>query len=91
MSTTAITLGIDEERVSLALQEASGKLESTSGEVVLDFSSVRRIDSAGLRALENLARIADEKAVKIVLHGVNVNVYKVLKLVRLTRNLTFMQ
>lgn len=64
------------------LQEALGKLDSARGELVLDFSSVRRIDSSELRALENLAKVAEEKSVKVALKGVNVDVYKVLKLSR---------
>src|ERR1039458_4797910 len=44
---------------------------------------VRRIDSSELRALENLAKVAEEKSVKVALSGVNVDVYKVLKLVKL--------
>jgi len=86
---TAVFLNIDEARVVPALIEAGEKLDGTEGEAVLDFSSVRRIDSAGVRALEELARVADEKSVKIVLRGVNVDVYKVLKLIKLTRRFSF--
>ena len=39
--------------------------------------------------MEELARLADEKAVKIVLRGVNVDVYKVLKLVKLSPRFNF--
>jgi hypothetical protein len=39
--------------------------------------------------MEEFARIADEKAVKVVLRGVNVDVYKVLKLVKLTQRFSF--
>ena len=85
----AVFLNIDEERIVPALQEAGGNLDCAQGEAVLDFSSVRRIDSSGLRALEEFARIADEKAVKVVLRGVNVDVYKVLKLVKLTQRFSF--
>ena len=53
------------------------------GEAILDFSSVRRIDPSALQAMEEFVRIADDKAVKVVLRGVNVDVYKVLKLVKL--------
>ena len=60
------------------------------GEVVLDFSSVRRIDPSALRAMEKLAGIADDKAVKVVLRGVNVDIYKVLKLVKLTPRFSFL-
>jgi len=49
------------------LQEAGKNLTAADGETVLDFSSVRRIDATALRALEEFARVADEKAVKVVL------------------------
>ena len=44
-----------------ALQEAGEKLDGAEGEVVLDFSSVRRIDPSAVRALEELAGMADDK------------------------------
>lgn len=83
MATIATLIKIDEQRVVQVLQEAGKKLDG--GEVVLDFASVRRIDAGALRALEGFAGIADEKAVKVGLRGVNVDVYKVLKLARLAR------
>lgn len=89
MAMTAVFLNIDDQRVVSALQEAGEKLDSTQGETALDFSSVRRIDSSALRALEEFARLADEKTVKVVLRGVNVDVYKVLKLMKLTRRFSF--
>ena len=89
MSMTAVFLNIDEARVVAALREAGEKLDGTEGEAVLDFSSVRRIDPAALRALEDIARAADEKNVKVVLRGVTVDVYKVLKLMKLTPRFSF--
>jgi anti-anti-sigma regulatory factor len=89
MAITAVVLSIDEERAVLALQEAGENLDRTQGEAVLDFSSVRRIDSNVLQALEEFARIAQEKAVKVALRGVNVDVYKVLKLIKLTSRFSF--
>ena len=89
MATIAVWLKIDEERVVQALHEAAEKLDSVEGEVALDFSSVSRIDSSALRALEEFARLADDKGVKVVLRGVNVSVYKVLKLVKLTSRFSF--
>jgi anti-anti-sigma regulatory factor len=80
---------IDGERVVHALEEFRDKLGSADREVVLDFSSVRRIDTSAIRAMEDLAVIADEKAVKIVLRGVNVDIYKVLKLVKLAPRFSF--
>jgi anti-anti-sigma regulatory factor len=89
MATSAVLLNIDGERVVSALQAAREKLDSAASEAILDFSSVRRIDSKALQSIEELARIADEKAVKVVLRAVNVDVYRVLKLVKLTRRFSF--
>ncbi len=90
--TTALPVcfGIDVERVAQSLQQAGEKVEPGAGEVVLDFSDLRRVDPSGLRALEQLARMADEKSVKVTLRGVNVEVYKVLKLSRLTSRFSCM-
>ena len=82
-------LNIDETRVRQALQEAGDKLDGTEGEAVLDFSSVRRIDPSTLLALEAFAGTAEKKAVKVVLRGVNIDVYKVLKLMKLTPRFSF--
>ncbi len=80
---------IDEKHAISALQEAGEKLDGSDGDAVLDLSSVRRVDSSMLRALEEFARVAEQKVVKVVLRGVNVDVYKVLKLVKLTRRFSF--
>jgi anti-anti-sigma regulatory factor len=89
MSAIALFRKIDEKRVAAALQEATDTLDSAGGVAILDFASVRQIDSGALRALEDVARVADEQDVKIVLRGVNVDVYKVLKLVKLTQRFSF--
>ena len=89
MAMIPVFLNIDEERVVLDLQEAGGNLDGTQGEAVLDFSSVRRIDSSALQAIEEFARIADDKAVKVVLRGVSVDIYKVFKLVKLAHRFSF--
>jgi len=89
MAMMAVWLKIDEERVVQALQEAGEKLDSAEGEVVLDFSSVRRIDPSVLRGMEEFVGLADEKSVKVALRGVNVGVYKVLKLVKLASRFSF--
>jgi anti-anti-sigma regulatory factor len=80
---------LDEKQLVPVLQDLGQKLERAGSELVLDFSAVRVIDSKAVRAIDELAGIADEKAVRIVLRGVNVDVYKVLKLVRLTPRLSF--
>jgi len=89
MGMTSVLLNIDERRVVPALQEAGEKLESTKGEAVLDFSSVCRINSSALRAMEEFVGVANDKGVKVVLSGVNVGVYKVLKLAKLASRFSF--
>jgi len=91
METIPVTLKIDSERVVPALQAAGEKLDAAGdeGKLVLDFSSVRRIDPAVLTAIEKLAATADDKAIKVVLQGVGIEVYKVLKLARLAPRFTF--
>jgi len=51
---------------------------------VLDFSDVQRIDTSGVQALEKLAD-------QTVLRGVNTNVYKVLKLLKLAPRFRFVE
>lgn len=71
------------------LQQALEKPDRTAGDVVLDFSSLERIDPGALKAMEKLAGTADGKSVKVVLRGVNVDIYKVLKLAKLTPRFSF--
>ncbi len=89
MALTVVWLKSDEERIAQALQEAMGKLNSIENKVILDFSSVRRIDSGELRVMEDFVGIADSRGVKIVLRGVSVDIYKVLKLVKLAPRFVF--
>ncbi len=90
MTMNAEWLEIDGERAGNGLQAAIEALDRAEGDMVLDFSAVRRIDPSALRAMEKLAGIADEKAVKVVLRGINVDIYKVLKLVKLTSRFSFL-
>jgi anti-anti-sigma regulatory factor len=90
MTTNVEWLEIEGERVIQTLQKDPETLDGAQGDVVLDFSSVRRINPSGLRVMEKLAGIADDKAVKVVLRGVNVDIYKVLKLVKLTSRFSFL-
>ena len=73
-----------------SLQEAQEKLDNANGEVMLDFSGVRRVDPNALRALEEFAAAADVRSVKVSLCGVNVDIYKVLKLAKLTSRFSFL-
>ncbi len=83
MTMIDIWVEIDGNCLAQTLYEAAAELDS-GGDVFLDFSCVRRLDSGGLRALEDFAGAADGKTVKVTLRGVNVDVYKVLKLARLS-------
>ncbi|HKM67935.1 MAG TPA: STAS domain-containing protein [Candidatus Acidoferrum sp.] len=89
MTMIAMWVRIDEENLLQAMQEAREKLASVQGELVLDFSSVRRINASSLEAMEEFIGLAADKGVKVVLHGVNVGVYKVLKLVKLASRFVF--
>ncbi len=71
------------------MREALETLNGDGGEVVLDCSSVQRIDPSALLALEQLAGAADDQSVKVVLRGVNVGVYRVLKLMKLAPRFSF--
>jgi len=86
---TALVLNVDEARMVSALKEAGDKLNGVASEAVLDFSAVRRVDAGTLRAMAELAGVAEARAATIVLRGVNVQVYKVLKLMKLTERFLF--
>ena len=73
------------------IQEAIEKVNRGESEVILDFSSVLRIDADVVGALEELAGLADGKSVKVVLRGVNTDVYRVLKQLKLAERFTFLE
>ena len=50
---------------------------------------MRRIDSDVVKALEELAGLADESSVKVVLRAVNMDIYRVLKLLKLAPRFSF--
>ena len=90
MTTNAVWIKVDPERPAHALQqEAVDKVNSAQGEVTLDFSSVLRIDSNVVGAMEQLAGLAEQRSVKVVLRAVNGDIYKVLKLLKLTERFSF--
>jgi len=90
MTTNSVAIKIEPDRSLHTLQkEALESLSSGDGDVILDFSSVVRIDPSAIKALEQLADAADNKSVKIVLRGLNLDVYKVLKLLKLAHRFSF--
>jgi anti-anti-sigma regulatory factor len=78
------------ERLADSLVQARKKLDATEGEMILDFSRVWRIDSEALRAILDLAGAAESKKIKLILRGVNVDVYKVLKLMKLASQFSYL-
>jgi anti-anti-sigma regulatory factor len=89
MTTIAEWYKVDGAHIAQSLNEVREKLGSTEGEAVVDFSSVERLDTAGLQELDKLAGAAEEKSAKVTLRGVNVGIYKVLKLARLTARFSY--
>lgn len=90
MAMIALQHKIDGERVVPSLDEAREKLDGAEGEMVLDFSSVRRIDARALRAMGELAVGAEGKGVKLVLRAASSDVFRVLKLTKLASRFTFL-
>ena len=90
MATQPVVLDIDEnEGLTGALNRAATQLESGEGKLALDFFAVNQIDSRGLKSLANLIQAAGDKGVRISACGVNLAVYKVLKLMKLSQHLSF--
>jgi anti-anti-sigma regulatory factor len=91
MTTNATCIKLEPEGGANALrQEAVDKVNRAETEVVVDFSSVLRIDPNVVGALEELAALADGRPVKVVLRTVSTDIYKVLKLVGLTGQFSFL-
>jgi anti-anti-sigma regulatory factor len=63
--------------------EAIERVKGAEGELTLDFSGVARLDVGGVRAMEELAGLAGARRVRVVLRGVNVDIYRVLKALKL--------
>ncbi len=89
MATIAPMLRVDGARLLEGLEDAREKLDTAAGEMALDFSSVVRLNPSAVTAMQALAGAADEKKVRVVLRGVSIDMYKVLKLVNLTQRFGF--
>lgn len=89
MATSVEFLKVDGDRVAERIHEAHMQLDTARDQTTLDFSSVLRITPQDLRAMEELADRADNHSVKVVLCEVNVDIYKVLKLVKLAPRFSF--
>jgi anti-anti-sigma regulatory factor len=90
MKTNAVWVKVDPERMVQVLKKDAVEKLAGAEDVVLDFSSVLRIDASAVDALEDLARLAGDRSANVALLGVNLDVYKVLKLVKLTPRFSFL-
>lgn len=81
---------VDAAHVAECVRAIGEALDGAGEQVILDFSPVRRMDAKTLTALEELARAAEAKTAKIGLRGVSVEIYKVLKLVKLAPRFVFL-
>lgn len=90
MPVSNVWLRLDEPSAADILQKAVDTIDTAGTEAVLDFTSVERIDARALKILEQLANTAAKKEVSIALDGVNVDVYKALKLMKLTQRFSFL-
>ena len=89
MSKIAEIHKIDAEHAAESIRTTRKKLNGTQVETVLDFGSLSRIDPSVLREMEDLANHADERTDKVSLLHVNVEIYKVLKLAKLSARFNF--
>lgn len=89
MATIVEAVRAGEPNLMVVLRAAAKKLDSAGSEVVLDFSGVRRIHESALEELRDLALKAEDNSCKLVLKRVSVDVYRVLKLVKLASRFHF--
>lgn len=85
MEANTATVKINEARLRGDLESAVENLDGTTAKLLLDFSSVRRIDADGVRALNRLADVFQAKNIKVQLQSVSIDVYKALTLMKMTQ------
>ncbi len=86
---TIAVIRIEGNLLPEAVESARIKLDEGESQVVIDFSLVQRLDTRLLASMSDLASIAKAKDNSITLRAVNVEVYKALKLARLTSSFSF--
>jgi anti-anti-sigma regulatory factor len=85
------TIQVDADRIVPTLRgEAAEVVGRAGGELILDFSSVVKIDAGAARAMEELADLADRSSVRVALRAVNIGIYRALKLLNLTQKFSFL-
>jgi anti-anti-sigma regulatory factor len=89
MPITNVWLRVDGSKPGESLREALEHLHEAAPEATVDFSSVARMDSSALTALESLAAAAEGNGVHVVLRNVNITVYKALTVMKIAARFTF--
>lgn len=82
-------ISLEEGLVPPAMDSARIKFDESEFGAVLDFSLIERLDSSSLTAVRELSQRARDGHSKVILRGMNVEVYKALKLAKLTSGLSF--
>jgi len=91
MTKNPLCIQLDPARMVHTLQhEAVEMLGHAGGELILDFSAVRKIDAAAAKAMEDLADLADKAFVRIELRAVDIGIYRALKLLKLGPRFTLL-
>ena len=91
MTTHTLSIPADPDRLVETLRhEAAAMLNGGGCELVLDFSSVLKIDVAAARSMEELADRADQSSTRIALRAVNVGLYRALKLLKLAQRFSYL-
>jgi anti-anti-sigma regulatory factor len=85
MAANAVFLKVEADGITQTLREFLVELPGVRNEAVLDLSSIQRLDAKHLEIMKDIAATAEAKRLKVILCGVNVKIYKVLKLARLTQ------
>jgi len=80
---------LNSENTAQALTWVREQLNAGEGDLLLDFSRVLHMTSESLQTLEEIADLLNGAGQRVVLRGVSVNIYKVLKLVNLSQRFRF--
>lgn len=89
MGTSSAVHHIERDHLAESFHKATEKLDGLDGEMILDFTAVKRIDPDVLKNLRELLLVADVRKTKLTLRGVDVDVYKVLKLMKLSSQFSY--
>jgi len=90
MTTTSVWSRVTGKEAADSLRtDAVEMVKEAEGELVLDFSSVPRMGAGEVRALGDLADLAQQRAVKLCIRNLDASSYKTLALLKLARRFTF--